>query len=311
MKLFKFTFRLLWILALTTFSSCSNNISENNLDINTAEYNCIRHKYALLYINNVISRYEALPGLYIHESKIIYFHKAAVFDHILPATVELWHLDFHLKPNDIDKVRLDVRIEDSWITNSNDNRVHLIFSHENTKIKYIGYIPHWIARMGTQTNWEMEIALRQFLEYEGFLPFVTFPGNHYFAYFFHGNLNGRLLLSQPVIQGETGIWVVERWQDMEAIVNDAFPGNPIISVQHSLPLSVEKTMMEYFTELQRQFDDGKAHWLVDPYEVARRNLNNWLSPYAIISGIYPLKKNTEDPFSVTQNRPSEDSLISN
>ena len=64
-----------------------------------------------------------------------------------------------------------------------------------------------------------------------------------------------LILSQPVTQGETGIWCVDRWYD------DA--GNKHLVIPES-----GQTMDEYYAGLQAACDEGHRPGLLDPMQVA-------------------------------------------
>ena len=64
-----------------------------------------------------------------------------------------------------------------------------------------------------------------------------------------------LILSQPVTQGENGIWCVDRWYD------DA--GNKHLVIPES-----DQTMDEYYAGLQAACDEGHRPGLLDPMQVA-------------------------------------------
>jgi len=126
--------------------------------------------------------------------------------------------------------------------------------------------------------------LRSFLELEHQLPPVSYPGNHYLAYFELGPEDfqrNRLLLSQPF--GDDGIWVVERSQQMHGIVN------------HATPQSDTLSMTEYFAGQQALFERGDAPWLIDPYAVAMAylELNGWHDRE--ITEFYHVAAGTSDP----------------
>lgn len=80
-----------------------------------------------------------------------------------------------------------------------------------------------------------------------------------------------LILSQPVTQGENGIWCVDRWYD------DA--GNKHLVIPES-----GQTMDEYYADLQASCDAGNRPSLLQPLEVARAYMEDWsgreLSPDA-------------------------------
>lgn len=291
-KLLKLLKTSLFFLTLITTLMASGCGMEANYPYFNAS---IEKSHALMYIEEVIRIYESAPGkdpytlearppeTRIIDGRIIAFEKVAEFDYILPYSVGLWFLEFHLKPENIDTISLDVRIEDDWITASNETRAYLIFSYDGEEITYLGYIPRSILlHSNLDTPWGKEIAIRSSLELWGMLPSSTFPGNQYIVHF----LSGQLLLSQPVIQGENGIWTVERWW-----LNNSFNfDTEEYVVNHSIPLSEEKTMLEYFRDLQLKVDSGYNLWLLEPYEVARRFIDMHFSSNHMIIDV-ELKEN--------------------
>lgn len=69
----------------------------------------------------------------------------------------------------------------------------------------------------TMPQEEMGTMVRALLEEKGYLTPETYPGNHIIVdvslHQQKGYSDWRLLLSQPVKQGDGGIWCVERWSD--------------------------------------------------------------------------------------------------
>jgi len=213
---------------------------------------------------------------------------------MLPYPVEVWHLHFPLQveyPMPIPFI-WDGRFEDGWITLHMYNNIFMVIAHEDSGLLSIGQIPSWVMQnTPNHTPWGREMALRMFLENQGILPAVTFPGNHYVANFDSGiggwSHPARMLLSQPF--GEGGIWVVERWADsLGNYIHYALPTNG----------NFEQTSIEYYAELQRQFELGSI-WLGDPAEVARRYLlyvHGWDETFAPISAVFAIPYGA-DPFS--------------
>ena len=229
---------------------------------------------AISHIYEIIEFYEA-SGISIVDSRIMEFEKVAEFDQIISDSIELWFLDFHLKLEDDQNIWLDATIEDDWIIHSNETRVYLIFHSASEGTKYIGHIPFGIyLHSNFDSIWGKEIAVRQTLETLEILSEVTFLGNRFIVYF----LSGGLILSQPSIQGEYGIWAVERWWLDNSFDFDT--GKLILN--HASPLSQEKTMHEYFNKLQLEVSNGYELWRLEPYEVARRFIDdNFSANYQI------------------------------
>lgn len=86
----------------------------------------------------------------------------------------------------------------------------------------------------------------------------TYPGNHW-------EFNGvtcTLILSQPVRQGDGGIWCVERWSDGN--------GNTILVLPDT-----DQSAQAYYEQLQSAVDAGETP-LQTPYEVAADYISNVL-----------------------------------
>lgn len=96
-------------------------------------------------------------------------------------------------------------------------------------------------------------------------PF-QFQGDHITAaYYPYYAVNGdreitwTFILSQPVTQGDGGIWCVEQvWYPGE------FPQRQVVRPDTDLP------MADYYADLQSQADDGQADWALYPTEVCLR-----------------------------------------
>lgn len=69
-----------------------------------------------------------------------------------------------------------------------------------------------------------------------------------------------LILSQPVAQGDGGIWCVEQvW-----FPDGEYPDRRVVRPDTDLP------MADYYADLQAQADDGQADWATDPMKVCLR-----------------------------------------
>lgn len=96
-------------------------------------------------------------------------------------------------------------------------------------------------------------------------PF-TYEGSHldavyypYYAVNGDKNVAWTFVLTQPVTQGNGGIWCVERWRDA-----GEFPNTHLVRPDTDL------TSAEYYADLQKQADRGEADWAMDPMEVCLR-----------------------------------------
>ncbi len=125
----------------------------------------------------------------------------------------------------------------------------------------------------TLTAWLEKLAadigltpLEEDLFYRRVTSNLSYPsGEHYTVrYYPYYGLSGyeeqadtvyTLVLSQPVTQGENGIWCVDRWYD------DA--GNKHLVIPES-----DQTMDEYYASLQAACDEGHRPGLLDPMQVA-------------------------------------------
>lgn len=157
----------------------------------------------------------------IIDARINSFELLAYFDHFLSQTVELWRLDFALQTDDFEGPSLRwgtfSHDADGWVgahTGWNDADSIMIFTHSDSGLEFLGTMGWWMqqhtAWKERDEPWALDIALRTFLEYEGLLPAVSFPGGHHIAYVrFGADIYIRFLLSQP-LGGNP--WVVERWQ---------------------------------------------------------------------------------------------------
>ena len=125
----------------------------------------------------------------------------------------------------------------------------------------------------TLTAWLEKLAadigltpLEEDLFYRRVTSNLSYPsGEHYTVrYYPYYGLSGyeeqadtvyTLVLSQPVTQGENGIWCVDRWYD------DA--GNKHLVIPES-----DQTMDEYYASLQAACDEGHRPGLLDPMQAA-------------------------------------------
>jgi len=231
-------------------------------------------------------------GATIIEGRINELNMLAEYDHILPISVEMWRLDFAIQVEyDPEEVRWGTFFpcEDGWISQDtafNDAYTVLLFTRSATdELQLRGAIPWWMDFNNSATPWAAEITARTYMESIGMLPPRTFMSDHFFAYFdMGGDTIGRLLLSQPF--DENGIWVVERWQQLNNSGTHA--------VMLATPQSETETMMEYFTARQNET------WRLDPYALARHYLDNffWGGESMEILELASVWSGVRDPMSI-------------
>jgi len=215
----------------------------------------------------------AIPYVVIAETRLDSFEYLATFDHVLDYPVELWHLAFSFRIEPDERIRWGTyEPVDGWLTSPysgfNDLTTTLVIPAGDMTgaSELVLAIPWWLDG-GGNTPWELEVSLRAFLEHEGLIPPISFPGSHYLMYFEFGSydfMQNRLLLSRPF--GSNSIWVVERWMQLDGTVH-----------HNRIPQSDTLSMQEFFEYQQAQFEAGNANWLADPHEVARvyMELHGW------------------------------------
>ncbi len=223
--------------------------------------------YANQFIKKQIEVYEESEwsDFKIVDNKITKLEKIASFDELYSSPLEIWSLEYRLKPDDISKVVLAGGMNeiDGWLTeDSSMGKPMLAFSYEGSQPKYLGCI--WSGEGDLTTIAGQETTVRIFLERLDLLPRETYTGNHIIVKFpLSTGETSQLFLSQPVIQGESGIWCVERWKDTY--------GN-----EYHVTPNTDVTATEYYKELQKQSDDGQNLLLLDPLQVAIDYINNEL-----------------------------------
>ena len=271
----------------------SNPQSENNPQnqINPQKEGLTIEDYAKEYIEAQIRAYETSEWseFKILDSKITKLEKIAAFDTILKDPVELWSLEYRLKPDDISKVMFagGMNEEDGWITeDSSMGKPVLVFSYEKTEPQYLGCI--WSGESDFTTMAGQETALRIFLEGLKLLPNETYIGNHMVVKFpLSTGETSQLFLSQPVVQGDLGIWCVERWMDGNGSVYYVTPETDLLP-------------MDYFKDLQKQCDDGYQPTLLDPLQIAFDYIYNDLGQHQVsIEELVPQYKATVEDFLQT------------
>lgn len=210
------------------------------------------------YVDTQIAIYESTEygGIKFTDKEITKLEKLSTLDNILSTPIELWILDYRLKPESPEKMVVagGLDIVDGWlIDNGITGKPHLAFTYENGELIYLGNanaIEFELDSLASQ-----EIAIRIMLENIGLLPNETYKGNHVIVKFpLSTGETCQLLLSQPVVQGDKGIWAVERWMD----------GNG--NIYHDIPIH-DIRIEEHYKNLQKRFDDGENLFLANPIDV--------------------------------------------
>ena len=223
--------------------------------------------YAESFVKEVIEGYENIDGqgagFKIIESKIISLERVASFDGILSTPVELWSIQYRLKPEDVNvMIAGGMEVIDGWLTeNGSMGKPLLAYTYEGDITKYLG--PVYTAEFNMTSLAGQETAIRIMLESKDLLPNETYMGNHVVIKFpsSSGDTN-QVLLSQPVVQGNKGIWAVERWMDGNGTIYHEYP-------QTDLKIG------DYYENLQNQLDGGLLP-LGDPIEVGYDFIRNGL-----------------------------------
>jgi hypothetical protein len=247
---------MLAVLALAVLTACTGpaDASESEARAMTAE------DWANRFVEDKIKIYNEAEYIEtaIIDSKITLLEKADTFDALLAYPVELWRLEYRLKPEDISKFVLagGADEEDGWITEASSmGRPFLVLSYEDAAPQYLGCL--WNGESDLTTPAGRETALRVFLEDAKLLPCETFAGNHILVKFpLSTGETCQVLLSQPAVQGDGGLWCAERWMD----------GNGY--VYYITPQTADSRAAEYYAALQVQCDAGHNPGLLDPLDVA-------------------------------------------
>lgn len=227
--------------------------------------------YAKKFLEEKIHTYER--GFKIVDSKITKLERLSTFENILPSSIELWCIEYRLKPEDMSKVIVAGGMQeiDGWITEDGSmGKPILVLSYEGDNLKQLGIL--YTSEYKLDTLAAQETAVRNMLESKGLLPNETYKGNHVVIKFplSTGEIS-QLLLSQPVIQGNKGIWTVERWMDGNGTIYYEYPETDI-------------KIGEYYKDLQKQFENGESIYLGNPVEVGYDFIINYLGQILVRKG---------------------------
>lgn len=138
----------------------------------------------------------------------------------------------------------------------------------------------------TMPQEEMGTMVRALLEEKGYLTPETYPGNHIIVdvslHQQKGYSDYRLLLSQPVKQGDSGIWCVERWSD------------ELGHLYYNYVSGAEEDV--YYAEQQAQCDEGHKVGLLNPKDVAMTFLRDELGLWSVTTDDIVVREGTLEDF---------------
>ena len=138
----------------------------------------------------------------------------------------------------------------------------------------------------TMPQEEMGTMVRALLEEKGYLTPETYPGNHIIVdvslHQQKGYSDQRLLLSQPVKQGDSGIWCVERWSD------------ELGHLYYNYVSGAEEDV--YYAEQQAQCDEGHKVGLLNPEDVAMTFLRDELGLWSVTTDDIVVREGTLEDF---------------
>lgn len=215
--------------------------------------------YAWEIVKNHISvykdSYSSQPRFKITDIQITKLENIETFENILASPIEIWELKYKLKAK-TKKVELRDGMQeiDGWLIDEDSlGKPYLAFEMEGESRKYLGCFYPREFEFRTLAN--LEMGLRMMLERAAVLPKESYGGNHVVvAFSLPTGETSRLLLSQPVVQGDKGIWIVERWMNEDGTIYYEFPDTDI-------------KIAVYYKNMQEQFNNGERLSLGDPVEV--------------------------------------------
>lgn len=138
----------------------------------------------------------------------------------------------------------------------------------------------------TMPQEEMGTMVRALLESKGYIKQETYPGNHIIVdvslHQQKGYSDWRLLLSQPVKQGDGGIWCVERWSD------------ELGHLYYNYVSGAEEDV--YYAEQQAQCDEGHKVGLLNPEDIAMTFLREDMGLWSVTAEDIVVRDGTLEDF---------------
>lgn len=244
--------------------------------------------YAEQFMEQNIASYKNNMNIEIIDSQITKLEKIASFDDLLATPLEIWSLEYRFKPDDPTKLTMMENVVDGFITEEGSmGKPILLFSISNSLPQYLGVIRSGENDITTLAGQEM--AVRVFLEANHHLPHETYSGKHILVKFpLTTGETSQLLLSQPVVQGDSGIWCVERWKDKNGHEYYHTPQTDV-------------TIAEYYARLQSLADQGEEPALLDPLQVAMNYISNdiGMGKHVKLDQLVVDNEATADDFAIT------------
>lgn len=247
-------------------------------------------EYAERFVQDQIALYEDAKWADFSavDSEITKFERLDRFEDMLDYPVEIWQIEYRWKPDDIEEAALgNVNVVDGWIMeDSSMGFSALVFSYERPEPTYLGRI---FTNDGVNGNGDTvagrETLLRVHFEEQGLLPHETYRGEHIVVKFpLSTGETCQLFLSQPVNEGASGIWCVERWMDGNGTV---YYDTPQYDMTDFASGETDGTALDYYRMLQEQCDSGQNTWRLDPLEVSIDYTNNVWGQHVSLAELEP------------------------
>jgi hypothetical protein len=214
----------------------------------------------------------------IQEGKILDLQKLYESADFAEDELEIWAIEYRLRPENPEDVALagGTELEDGWLTQqcSMGDPLLVLAVQEDGTPKLLTVL--YDGEVGNSAT-SLECALRENLESMGLVQAPTYDGAHVIVEFkLSTGETAKLFLSQPVKQGEWGIWCVERWMGGNGNVYLTQPDMSLLSANKYADSAAESAMttQEYYAALQAESDENlyksSGVPITDPTNVAIR-----------------------------------------
>lgn len=203
----------------------------------------------------------------LEEARITKFEKVYDYGSYLDSSIDIYTFEYIIKGKELLNYAFVDITEDGAITEENlgVGKPFLAFANIGDRYEFLGFI--FAGEFFSTSKAEIEIGLVELLESRGLKEYETFSSNHILSeYRLREGGTWKILLSQPVKKGNSGIWCVDRWMDENGNIY-----YPIIISDLSL--------REYYEEIQKKVDQGENKDVLDPKEVAMRLVREDLNFY--------------------------------
>jgi len=242
------------------------------------------------------------PHVTVVDYRVNHLAKIAELSEGLPHAFELWEVNFmfqvEYEPFVLWSGANAMPDENGWVGSHallGDLVTHLVIANDSGNLRLMEHIVWGVLGVHSNawTPWGAEDMLREYLEMIEMLPPLTFPGNHYIAYaHISDQFYVRALLSQPIRQGDGGVWAVVSWQSLDRWnydVGTIFPAHP---------LSETMTMLEFFREQQEGADSrGIVPTTDTALDAFLTQWTQWNDDVRVL-GMYPVPYGTANPLDL-------------